>query len=242
MAESIAEPRRNEITRAVDAKPLILADLDALPRSDLPSRSWLMAQLKQRYPDAYRARTIQQFEKFAPHAGAHGAQIELVREYWRLTRKRDVAPVLLAIASRKGNQRDARFEAIRLLTTWKLPEDLDATRLGLVSLLVDDWDDVRVRRAAATALGRLGDRRAILVLREQLRRPALKKPVFRGSELRREVYLELYDLRGPIALALAELGATEAIPELEKVLGDGVTPERRAKLRAQISRALAKLR
>jgi len=226
--------RRSTIERAKNAEPLILAELVAANGRMAGRRNWLEAQLRERYPAAYRKHVKRRFRD--------NSENDVVREFWRLTHDRAVAPVLLATAGRKTEELGARRAALQLLTEWKLPDDADAIQAGLAAIVVDREDDVRVRGAAAAALGCLGDRRSIPALRRQLMSSTPERPVFIGSVQNRDAYLDRHDMRGPIALALAELRDKAAIPDLEALLADGETPERRAKMRREIARALATLR
>ena len=226
--------RRSAILTAENVELLIVAELDGPRAVTRARRAWLYAQLRKRYPAAFGVRVIRQF-------GAK-ADLELVREFWNFTHDRAAVPALLVIAGRKSEELAVRKESLRLLIMWTLPKDRERTRSRLAAILLDETDDVRVRGAAATALGRMGDRRSIPALRRQLLRPTPERPVFINSVRHRDAYLDRFDLRGPVALALADLGATEAIPELEATLGDGVTPERRAKMRGEVALALSRLR
>jgi HEAT repeat protein len=131
-----------------------------------------------------------------------------------------LGPVFARMAACTHYLHEAFPEAFRRDTAlkWRLVEAFGAAGAPAVPLLIQalgDWWSEDVRRAAAEALGKLGDPQAV---------PALIQAL--GDSDR--------DVRAAAAEALGKLGNPQAIPALIKALRDGSYDVRRAAAEALV--------
>jgi len=254
--------RKIEILNAADPKQTLLSALFEQEVGD-----WAKAEALRRYPAEYAAALLRQFDQAselakleALNASVGGddlaiplhalddasLKIRLNAAITIMGRHPKVYDTLFAVARDRSlrtlSDISYREVAIRILGQYVTPEDAPRVRAALVSLLVANDEDAGIRRVAAVALSGMGGKPVIDELRKQLRQPPIAKPVYlhEGGSRNAEPYERGDELRGAIAEALADIGATDAVPELVALLA----PERKEgerEFRWRIGRALANL-
>lgn len=224
--------------------------LDATADPDLTFRVWARRVLRSRFSRSYKAKLAREFRSSAET----GEQQRLLTEFGRadpddesLFREAIEHPsprirvlaaarlgswdVLCEIARNKQSRRSeefyARVWAIGALETVG-PEVRNKVGPLLAAMLGDGGEDVRVRGAAAVAMGRMGFREAVPQLLAIVDQPLTERPVVleEGRTMGMEEYLLMHDLRAAAIRALGLLRARESGARMRAMLAEGTAAGR----------------
>jgi len=254
--------RKIEILIAADSKQALLSALFEPEVGD-----WARTVALRRYPAEYAVELLRQFDKASEFAKLEAISAAVGDDdltillhalddaslkirinaatsiMWRDPRGFDT---LIAIARDRSlrtlSDITYREVAIRTLVQYATPKELPRVSVALASLLVANEEDAGIRRVAAEALAGMGGKQVIDALRRQLHKPPVAKPVYlnEGGNRNVEPYERGDELRGAIAEALADIGATQAVPDLVALLAPE-PKEGEREFRWRVGRSLANL-